>query len=92
MNNKVKTRAIFILGVILCIGVAMMLSSCVGSSSSTTATSTSNSKTCQVCGKTFTDSDNKHSIKMTNMCKQCYSNYEYAMNATGKDVYGNPLY
>ena len=31
---------------------------------------------CQVCNRTFTDSDNKSSIRSTNMCENCYKNYK----------------
>ena len=51
----------------------------------------SSGSVCQVCGKTFTDADNMHSITMTNMCKNCYSNYKAGMAVTGKDVDGSPL-
>ena len=46
-----------------------------GSGSSNTSY---NSKTgvtsykCLSCGRTFTDSDNRSSIRRTNMCKNCY--------------------
>lgn len=39
--------------------------------------SSSQSKTCQVCHKTFTNKDDVRSISRTNMCERCYSNYEY---------------
>ena len=43
--------------------------------------------TCKVCGRTFEAGDpggNFRSIVSTNMCKQCYKNFEYGMKATGK--------
>ncbi len=39
----------------------------------------SNNDTCHVCGRTFTDSGNTKSIARTNMCKNCYSNYTWAV-------------
>ena len=36
---------------------------------------------CQSCGRTFTDSDNKNSIRSTNMCKNCYNNYKIQKDA-----------
>lgn len=38
------------------------------------------SATCQVCHKTFTNSDDKKSIARRNMCEICYSNYKYAQD------------
>ncbi len=48
---------------------------------------THKSLTCKVCGRTFEAGDpggNFRSIVTTNMCKQCYKNFEYAMKATGR--------
>ena len=43
----------------------------------------SNTVECKVCGRSFSkDSENAKSIKRTNMCSQCYKNYEYAENAS----------
>lgn len=62
---------------------------------STDSGSSSNSgdkgSTCAVCGRTFTDYENKKSIRRNNMCQNCYKNYEYGMAMNGKDVYGNDL-
>ena len=35
---------------------------------------------CQVCYKTFTNKDDVHSIIMTNMCENCYSNFKYTQD------------
>lgn len=51
------------------------LGSCSGGSSSS-----SGSAKCQVCGKTFTNSDDRKSIAYTNMCERCYSNYKYSQD------------
>ena len=44
----------------------------------------SGSKTCKVCHKSFSDSANKNSIGRTNMCKDCYRNFEFGMKSTGR--------
>ena len=48
----------------------------------TTPTSTTingeHTETCQVCNRAFKDDANKKSIRQTNMCKQCYKNFQYA--------------
>lgn len=49
-------------------------------------------KTCGVCYKTFEQGSSDYdSIVRRNMCQSCYNNYEWGMNAQGKDVLGNPL-
>lgn len=35
---------------------------------------------CQVCYKTFTNKADVHSIIMTNMCENCYSNFKYSQD------------
>jgi len=52
--------------------------------SSTVQSTIANSKTCQSCGRSFTDSKNTMSIAKTHMCSNCYSNFEWGMEATGK--------
>ena len=42
------------------------------------------SAVCSSCDRVFTDSDNVRSIKKTNMCTNCYSNYK-----VGTDVIEN---
>ncbi len=61
------------------------------SGGSGSSSGSSEGSTCQVCDRTFTDSANKRSIARTNMCTNCYENYEYAQGARGQDVLGNPL-
>lgn len=39
-------------------------------------TSGGSDKSCQSCGREFSDSDNKKSISRTNMCENCYNNYK----------------
>ena len=36
---------------------------------------------CQSCGRSFTDSSNKNSIRKTGMCENCYKNYKTAKSA-----------
>lgn len=79
MNQQKKGSGIggivvFIIVLVLC------LSMCSGGGGG----SSSSSKTCRSCGRTFTDSANKKSISRTNMCTNCYNNFEWAMKATGK--------
>lgn len=67
--------------IIICLTILVSLnifSSCIGDYSSTS----SKSATCQVCHKTYTyeiyDDYNYHivrCIRMTNMCKRCYSDF-----------------
>ncbi len=50
-----------------------------GTNSNSSSTSTIE---CQVCGREFLKgSDNAKSIRKTNMCTQCYSNYKGASDA-----------
>lgn len=42
------------------------------------------SRTCGSCGRSFSDSTNVSSIKRTNMCSNCYHNYQVAMDAKDK--------
>jgi len=46
--------------------------------------SSSGSKTCKSCGRTFSDTSNFMSIAKTGMCKNCYNNYNWGKAATGK--------
>lgn len=46
----------------------------------------SDSRVCKSCGRTFTDSANKNSIARTGMCKNCYNNFQWGMEATGRDT------
>ena len=51
-----------------------------------------NTRVCKVCGRSFESGDgNYKNIARTGMCNNCYSNYQWGMNAQGKDVLGNPL-
>ena len=72
-----------IVGVIVIIFIVIFLLAMCSSGGSSSSTGNS-SKTCQVCHRSFTDSANKNSISRTNMCKNCYSNFEWGMKATGK--------
>ena len=69
---------ILIAFVIVAVVIVAVVSSGGGSGSS------SKERTCQVCHRTFTDQSNKSSIARTNMCKNCYQNFEWGMKATGK--------
>ena len=51
--------------------------------------SSSDSETCENCGREFTDDANKKSIRHTNMCTNCYSNYQFGTAAqSAADQYG----
>ncbi len=80
--NKPSGCGIFL----ACIGLLLCVIIIIGavSGGSSPAQTTPPSKTCQVCNRSFTDSANMQSIRLTNMCKNCYKNFEYAMKATGK--------
>ena len=81
MEQKSKGgRWILIMFLIFALMLAVASCSDGGSGSS----SSSSTKTCPVCHRTFNDSENKRSIAFKNMCKNCYSNYEWSMKATGK--------
>lgn len=36
-----------------------------------------NSEKCDVCGRTYTNSDDVSSIKLKGMCEPCYEDYEF---------------
>ncbi len=40
--------------------------------------SSTSTNTCLSCDRTYADSANKRSIRKTNMCQNCYSNYKWA--------------
>lgn len=42
------------------------------------------SKTCPVCGRSFSDTTNVSSIRRRNMCVNCYSNYQWGQKAAGR--------
>lgn len=57
--------------------IAMICGLFIGMLIDTSITGTSSrSYRCQFCERTFTDSSNTKSIKKTNMCENCYSNYK----------------
>ena len=45
-----------------------------------TTPSSSNSRTCKRCDKTFTDSDNTWSIAYSGFCEKCHDDFEYISN------------
>ena len=82
MGNKnstgLSTGAIVAIIVGICILVGAIMAMTDDSSSS------SNSKTCKSCNRSYTDSANTMSIAKTGMCKNCYGNFEWGMKATGQ--------
>lgn len=76
MNNKNKSSGGNTFIVIL--ALLLLLGSCGGGDSSS---STSGSKTCGSCNRTFTNSNDKRSISLRNMCENCYSNYKWSQDA-----------
>lgn len=44
--------------------------------------SSKNAKKCQYCKRSFTDATNKNYIEHTNMCRNCYRNYCWAIGET----------
>ena len=75
MKLKVKK----IIALTLTLFAVGSFSGCGGSSGGSSEPIT---KTCQSCGREFSDSTNKKYIRMTNMCRQCYKNFCYA---TGRE-------
>ena len=67
----------FVVAVMTVIGV--LVQSCGGNSPSS-----SNSETCEVCHRTFTNSADVKSIIWTNMCESCYENYKYKQDMIDK--------
>ena len=65
-----------IITIVLVVLFLALLGNCAGESS--------NVKTCKVCHRSFSDSSNKRSIALTNMCENCYANFKWGMDATGK--------
>ena len=45
--------------------------------------SSGDSKTCRICGTSYSDSENVKSIQRSNMCTRCDKNYKYAADAAG---------
>lgn len=64
---------------LICIVLALIIAAfSSGGSSSSRSSSSSNSLTCRVCGRSFSDDSNKRSIRLNNMCNNCYKNFKYA--------------
>ena len=45
------------------------------------SSSSKNSLRCKYCGRSFTDDENKKSIRHTNLCLNCYDNYQFGVAA-----------
>lgn len=80
MKDDPTKQASVIIAILLTILMVVVAYLCSGGS----ANGSSSSRTCQSCGRSFTDSSNISSIKKTNMCKNCYGNFEWGMKATGQ--------
>lgn len=74
MNNK-QGGVSTILTIIVVILILAGLGSCVGGDNSS-----EKSAKCQVCHKTFTNSDDRNSIAWRNMCENCYDNYKFSQD------------
>lgn len=71
-----------LLVIVACVLLFAMIGSCMGDTGSSNASTAK----CKSCGRTFKAGDaagNYRSIARTNMCKNCYSNYQWAQNALG---------
>ena len=84
-NNGGCIGCLFLLIFILVIFIALVSGESGGGTGS--GSSSSRSAECHICGRTFTDSENVRSIRNTNMCKRCYSNYRTLQDY--KDSVGN---
>lgn len=73
-NNQKSGGGSTILAIIIVVLVLAGIGSCLGGGGS------EKSEKCQVCHKTFTNSDDVHSIVMRNMCENCYSNYKFTQD------------
>lgn len=73
-NNQKSGGGSTFLTVIIVILVIAGIGSCSGYGDS------EKTATCQVCHKTFTNSDDRNSIAWRNMCENCYSNYKYTQD------------
>lgn len=73
MDNNKFSIIVGILLTILIVVVAYLCSGCSAGGSS---------RTCRSCGRSFTDSSNVSSIKKTNMCTNCYGNYQWGISIT----------
>lgn len=65
--------------VVLLILVVLLIGTCSGGSGS--SYTSGDTRVCRVCNKTFSDSGNVKSIRRTNMCSRCYSNYSAMQGA-----------
>lgn len=74
MDNNKFSIIVGILLTILIVVVAYLCSGCSAGGGS--------SRTCRSCGRSFTDSSNVSSIKKTNMCTNCYGNYQWGISIT----------
>ena len=79
--NKIEKITFIVLGSMIVLG--MLIALVFGSSGS----GGSGSRTCGSCGRSFSDSANVSSIKRTNMCSNCYHNYQVAVNTKDKVGY-----
>ena len=74
-NKKNGGCGTWIIAIMVFIGIISGLGAC-----SNGSTIKSRSEECYVCGKTYTNKDDVHSIIMTNMCEPCYNNYKYTQD------------
>jgi len=81
---------IAIVGMIICGAIGFHIDSQFPSHSSSSSYSSSSrdenglkKKECPVCHNEFTDADNKKSLRLYSMCKQCKKNYDTAQQMLG---------
>ncbi len=74
-NNQKSGGGSTFLIIVVIVLILAGIGSCSGGGSSS-----SDSARCEVCGKTYTNRDDVHSIAWRNMCERCYSNYKYSQD------------
>lgn len=73
-DKKIITISKVIIGICVLVFIVCLISTNTLTQHKANDTQTS---TCKICKREFTDRENKQSIKFNNMCKQCYKNYNY---------------
>lgn len=81
-DNSLVLLAVIIVAIVLVITV-----SCSNGNSSSPDTAK-----CEVCGKTYTNSDDVSSIAWNNMCERCYENFKFTQELKDEIVKYNERY
>ena len=84
---RMQKKKLTVWNIVIIVFVLALLASCVAVMSDSSPSKPATAK-CKSCGRTFQAGDNGGnymSIARTGMCKNCYENFKWGMNAIGKD-------